>query len=103
MPKSVVVFWERILLATKNLWARCAQRVDELWQCFGQLARPVHNRPSNYVVVWENSCFMHRLYKFYTQVFPTLKPFDQPLLFLTLSTSSTGPIKRTKVQRKDYL
>lgn len=95
--------WQSVDTLAIRLWVACAQRVDGLWRNSGQLTRSIHSCVVTHVAVWENSRFMHGLYKFYTQVFPTQNSTNTLLLFTIFYTSSTGPIKRTKRLRKDYL
>lgn len=85
------------------VWVVCVQVVDGLWRSLVQLVWSMHTSFTEPLLVWENSRFIHWLYKFYTQLFPTQNTLILPLLVTGFYTSSTGPIKRTKVQRKDYL
>lgn len=95
MHRMVLASWQSVGVFANQLWAGCAQYVGALCVSFGQFRPLHHSQFTHRDAMGINPRFLHRLYHFFTHLFPTLFYSNSPLLSYWFSTPSTAPTMTT--------
>jgi hypothetical protein len=95
MPKVQHSIWYSAPAPARNLWASCVWAVHSMWDSIGQVPHVSHRPVSTLRMVGIEGGFLHGLYHFCTQLFPTRYTDHLSLLLSHFSTLSTPLIKTT--------